>query len=480
MRVQNGQFYLEWRARREPPFVLREDLSAPPERLLQRIWYHQRLDRDRLALADGRPLRVLHPGFWNHEAGPDFRDAIVQVGQEPPRHGDIEIDLSTSGWRGHGHDRNPAFARVVLHVVWEAEGSTELPTLRLQPALDAPLLELAQWLDSEGARGVAEEWIGQCAAPLLAWPRESLLDLLRQAALARLRRKASDFLARARQAGWEQSLWEGLLRALGYKNNVWPMQRLGELKPRLQGAALGDDPVLAWQARLLGVSGLLPADLTRQQRRADDYLRRVWDQWWRERDQFGDCVLPSKLWHLAGLRPANRPERRLALAAHWWAENQLVRRLEAWFAGPCADGELLPSLLKAFEVPKDDFWSRHWTLRSPDLTAAQPLLGEARVTDLAVNVVLPWFWVRAHEAGQQALEAEAERRYLAWRPAEDNAVLKQARARVLGGMEPRVFSTAALQQGLLQIVRDFCDHSDALCAGCPLPGLAKVKGAEGN
>jgi len=44
--------------------------------------------------------------------------------------------------------------------------------------------------------------------------------VLQQAALIRLRRKASEFAARARQSGWEQSLWEGLFGALGYKQNV--------------------------------------------------------------------------------------------------------------------------------------------------------------------------------------------------------------------------------------------------------------------
>lgn len=64
-------------------------------------------------------------------------------------------------------------------------------------------------------------------------PRARLTTLLDQAALVRFQRKAADLQARARQCGWEQTLWEALLRALGYKQNVWPMQRLGELRPRL-------------------------------------------------------------------------------------------------------------------------------------------------------------------------------------------------------------------------------------------------------
>jgi len=134
---------------------------------------------------------------------------------------------------------------------------------------------------------------------------------------------------------------------------------------------------------------------------------------------------------------------------------------------------LSESLLRVLRPGTDEFWSRHWTLRSADLAQPQPLLGAARVTDLAVNVVLPWFWVRAKEGGNTQLQAEAERRYSAWPSAEDNSVLRLARDRLLGGRNSARLSSAALQQGLLQVVRDFCDHSNALCADCKFPELVR-------
>src|SRR6267142_2653464 len=99
-------FYAQWREQVLAAGLLRETQEeAPSERLLQQIWLHQRLQRDQLKSLDGTPLRVLHPGFWNREAGPDFRNAMVQLGNEPPRSGDVEIDLHLSGWHGHSHDR---------------------------------------------------------------------------------------------------------------------------------------------------------------------------------------------------------------------------------------------------------------------------------------------------------------------------------------------------------------------------------------
>ncbi|MEO6035476.1 MAG: hypothetical protein ABIQ35_09495, partial [Verrucomicrobiota bacterium] len=61
----------------------------------------------------------------------------------------------------------------------------------------------------------------------------------------------------------------------------------------------------------------------------------------------------------------------------------------------------------------------------------------------------------------------------AWPAVGDNSVLRLARQRLLGGRAPRRMRTAAAQQGLLQIVRDFCEHSNAICADCRFPGLVR-------
>jgi len=326
-------------------------------------------------------------------------------------------------------------------------------------------------LGSEAGQSLPEVLRGQCCSPLRELSPERLTELLHQAAQIRLESKATQFQARARQVGWEQSLWEGLFRALGYKQNVWPMQRLAELRsrwlsPRLAPAAL--------QARLLGVSGLLPVELTRAHESADSYLRGIWNQWWRERDEFSDCILPRGLWQFHGLRPANHPQRRLALAAHWLATQNLPAKLERWGMETTPDGALSDSLLAILQVERDDFWSWHWTMRSARLDKPQPLLGAARVTDLAANAILPWLWVRAAEGKNEAVNRVAERRYSAWQPAEDNARLRLARQRLLGGAPRRLLRDAAMQQGLLQIMRDFCDNSNALCENCQLPDLVRT------
>jgi hypothetical protein len=487
-------FYAVWRERCRAVNGFRDGGSTPPEKLLQTIWQHQRLRRGELKTAGGKSLRVLHPGFASAEGGPDFRGAVLQFGDEAPVSGDVEIDLQPNGWHAHGHDQNSNFKSVLLHVVWDEVQSPRSKVqgrpaqLTLKSLLDAPVTELALALDNES--GLPENLRGKCSAPLREFSEPQLTELLHAAAKVRFQNKANAILARAKNSGWEQALWENLFRALGYKHNVWPMLNLAESKPSW---SRGADSAFAMQARLLGVSGLLPDDLTRAQKGSDTFLRRAWDCWWRDRDEFESCILPREIWKFHGLRPANHPQRRLALAAHWLAAENLVSKIEAWGAAEMLDGRAAPlrrrsdppvsparlvdSLQKIFQVERDEFWSWHWTFKSARLLKPQPLLGAARVTDLAVNVVLPWLWIRGACArpagGNEKFLREIERRFFAWPAAEDNSVLKLARQRLLGTSNPRVLKGAAAQQGLMQILRDFCEHSNAVCADCRFPELVQ-------
>ena len=510
-------FYADWRLRCGAASVLRDRNDLPPERLLQAVWQHQRLRRDQLRTADARVVRVLHPGFASAEGGPDFRGAVVQIGEDAPRCGDVEVDLRASGWHAHGHDCNPNFQNVILHVVWNEVGvhasacrdsrvpdklKRELqpspPTLAISDKLDAPLAELGLWLETESPRALPENLCGRCLTPLRQLNEARMAELLHAAARVRFQAKAAQFHARARHAGWEQVLWEGLFRALGYKHNVWPMQNLAESRRRwvrATGSAFG------LQARLFGISSLLPAELARlrpaargsdaagrvPQKGMDGYVRKLWDVWWREREEFSDCILPPAAWHFHGLRPANQPQRRLALAAHWLADKKLISKIENWSVAEISNGrasrprghadrqvsptQLVDSLREILEVERDEFWSWHWTFQSLRLKKPQPLLGAARITDLAVNVILPWLWTRAAEGKNERLQQVIESRYFAWPRAGDNSVLKLARQRLLGGPPGRALPSAAAQQGLMQIVRDFCEHSNAVCENCRFPEL---------
>ena len=58
----------------EPPVLQRTD-----ERLAQCIWFDSLFLHDDLRTESGRPIEIIHPGRWNDEEGPDFRDARIRI-----------------------------------------------------------------------------------------------------------------------------------------------------------------------------------------------------------------------------------------------------------------------------------------------------------------------------------------------------------------------------------------------------------------
>lgn len=102
---------------------------------------------ERLRLEDGRTLKVIFPGVPGGGSGPDFTGAILEAGGDLLR-GDVEVHLAASGWRAHGHARDPAYGSVILHVVAandEPAGLTAhasgrlIPIVVLPPAVSFPL-----------------------------------------------------------------------------------------------------------------------------------------------------------------------------------------------------------------------------------------------------------------------------------------------------------------------------------------------------
>jgi hypothetical protein len=81
--------------------------------------------------------------------------------------------------------------------------------------------------------------------------------------------------------------------------------------------------------------------------------------------------------------------------------------------------------------------------------------------------------MRAVEGKNESMQRRLEHRYFTWPAAQDNSVLRLARERLLGGSAKSALPDAASQQGLIQVVRDFCDHSNAICENCKLPEMVR-------
>ena len=419
--------------RRPTPSTARHATEAE----LASTWENRRFPRSGLATTSGVDVVVTDPGQRNTDSGPDFIDAVLRFGAGPFERGPVELHRRPSDWRAHGHDGDAAYSAILLHVVAESRGLTELA--------GRPLLELP----AARRRG------GAPPTPVRASRRELELqgDARFDGAAARIE---GDIAA----VGPEQALYEGLLGALGYAKNEDGFRELARIAPfaflhwHASNARTAAERDRRLGGLLFGAAGLLPSlDASAGGGAPDRETSGLEDSW----SRFGDGrSLPPGTWRTFRVRPDNTPVRRVAAAvrlASGWLERDLTERL----AAAAAQGEArraARAVAAELVIEARGYWAtrrRFGTKRAGARPAA--LVGWGRAREMAANVVLPFLAALGDWRGDGALEEAARAAYRAMPAPPDNAVAAWAMPRALSRAgAPRL--TARQQQGLLHLAKE--------------------------
>lgn len=441
------------------------------ERILQVFWNEQPFQLP-LQLADGRALEVVTPGTWNVAAGPDFRNAFVRV-DGVGMAGDVEIHCRAADWQAHGHVGDPAYGRVILHVVWEPPGPPHpdrpKACLHLAPFLSMPWQQVASRLGCENYSYARRVPAGACAFHTAELDDAWLGKILSMAGLARLAEKARALHQQAILKGFAQALYEGLFAALGYRVNQAPMRGVAEAAP-LAGL-LECRTSLDREAILLGVAGFLPdPTVVPCAGPLRDYVHALWDSWWRS----GRTAVGLN-WVRAGLRPCNRPERRVMAGA--LLLDACHCQPDKWLLQLADENPTPRSFLR--ELSRACTFSHLWDQVAAPVprTAGRPphLLGVSRTRDLTTNVVLPFLWAAGEHYHKPAWMELARATFEVMPRLQNNRLFEEAAHRLFvpPSRAPVVAAAACRQQGMLAIYRDFCQASSTNCGVCPFVAVAR-------
>ncbi|HEU5370111.1 MAG TPA: DUF2851 family protein [Ktedonobacterales bacterium] len=209
------------------------------ERDVARRWASGELIGVSLRTTNGERLTVLYPGRPGGGAGPDFRDAVIRLGDARTLCGDVEVHLRGGDWRAHGHDGDPRYRRVILHVVL----ANDLQPTRLADGAAVPVLALADVATPPTLPlRPKDAGLWPCQHDTTRLAERDLLGLLDQAGEARFLEKAAAFqaqLAATRaeaasqdaQPGWSvesRLLFVALAEGLGYGREREAFRAVGE------------------------------------------------------------------------------------------------------------------------------------------------------------------------------------------------------------------------------------------------------------
>ena len=355
----------------------------PSELELQARWFAGDFGKH-FVTTTGDEIEIIQFGTWNREAGPDFRDAAIRINDNEPVGGCIEIDLLDRSWETHGHATNPAFEATVLHVFVERSGReffTRTTSNRNVPqvCIDPATLQEALTANVPLARP------GRCQAPLKDLPEERVRTLLEAAAQFRLRQKANRIRNKVDTHGRDETLFQEIASALGYKENKLPFTLLAQRFP----LRFLRENLRNCEALLFGGAGFLDtSDLDVYKKSAREYVRQLWDGWWPHRDELQRFILPANTWRLSSTRPVNHPQRRLAALAILARDWPRLQRASGKSSAAAAN-----DFFQALEHP---FWNFHYTVTAAASPKKMALIGESRVVDILANVLFP-FWM-AHDS----------------------------------------------------------------------------------
>ncbi len=448
-------------------------INNPPESLIVKLWQHLLLNETELTTERGKLLKIVYPGRINDNRGADFRDAVIATNRGLIK-GDIEVHVKSSDWQAHRHHHDPVYNRVILHVVmWD---NTKAAT-NLQNGKGIHILTLHKYIKSP-----ISQWLERIEPPAsLNMPclkaSESLIrgimaEFLDSAGEERFLAKAVKFQADLAQVETSQSLYQGIMGALGYSKNKLSFLELARRLPLqvlesiTQGKISNEECLARQQALLLGTAGLLPSQ--RQSRHQEnelddkwiDKLERLWTSYPYTK------AMPPNAWHLFKVRPNNFPIRRLAamtyLILHYRGKGIFEELVSLVKEVPTSQG--YRRLEKGLVVTTNGYWASHFDFGSGSRIRNQSLIGSRRADDIVVNVLLPFTLAWSKVTSQPELERKALDLYRRYPKLAANSVERHMKNQL--GLNSHLVNSAQRQQGLIHIYNTLC--TQGRCHSCPL------------
>ena len=463
---------------REIDQVYEPDFDNIDEDFVQKLWNAQRFFNTNMTSIDGRDIRVLKPGAWNREEGPDFMHAEIEINGKLYV-GDIEIHVKSSEWYAHKHHLNSRYNRVVLHTVLynddfnlrtRLQNGKRIPTLELLKWIDAPIGDLFD--DTKQTDTDADSFCRVTGNRLNIDKIKSVFESLGE---ERFLEKADTVRLLRTRLNFEQILYEGIMEALGYSQNSKPLR---ELAQRVPFAELDHKSEHEIQAILFGVAGLLPSQSEKSISKSlkdDPFIFTLEELWEASEYASRQDRMSASQWRFGRIRPYNYPTRRIA------AISQLIYHcrgsLMMYFLPTCEKvGTVETSkslrtvkheLLNLLMLEPNGYWETHSNFGKGGAQKTK-LIGESRALDIMINKVLPVTYIWSVESQSGILQNAILQIHGDFKKLQENKIIRKVDQQVFNEEQPmrKISPTAKIQQGIIRLYKNYC--TDQLCDLCPI------------
>ena len=416
------------------------------EDLLHYIWKYRLYKTSSLATTNGEVVEIVNPGTHNLDAGPDFSNARIRIG-DLLLVGNVEIHTAQDDWYTHRHHLDKAYNTVILHVVFEGSNRATLsasgqaiPVLVLSNLIDTKLLGRYDLLKTSSSPIPC-----QALLPTLSedFPMQTFQE---QLLIERLQTKVGvvEAMLNAYTNDWNQVAFQMLAMYYGASVNKEPFALLAKSIPLAIIHKHSAEP-LQLEALLFGQAGLLQAEGD------DDYYKALRREYLYLKRLHSLSPIEAHSWKFFRTRPVNFPTIKIAQLAALLCK-------QPYLFSSILDSLTIASLRKLFEVEVNPYWQTHYQFDKP-VKKAITSLGTMLTDVVLINAIAPvLFSYGRYKDDEDICNRVLE--LLDTLPAENNTITRM-------WADLQIKATSATQsQALIQLKSEYCDKKR--CLDCRL------------
>ena len=418
------------------------------EQLLHYCWKHKLWPVKGLATTDGQRVEVIDPGLHNRNAGPDFFNAKVKI-DGTLWVGNVEIHDRASDWYQHGHEHDPHYDNVVLHVVGRADRDVQTSAGHFVPQME---LAVPQAVLDNYEELLKTDQYPPCYKIIPDLTRLTVHSWMAALQTERLEQKTVAISQRAQQANgsWEDACFVTLARNYGFGINGDAFEEWARHIP-LSAVGKHRDDLFQIEAIFLGQAGLLELEAIPERYQQDalkeGYFAKLRNEYQYLAHKFSLSPMDYRLWRFLRLRPQNFPHIRISQLANLYYE----RRAGLSQLVECRDMAGLADMLRTRVTP---YWETHYTFGSESVRNAKHL-SPFSINLLIINTCAPMLFAYGRHTLREDL-CDRAFDFLEQLKAENNHIIRMWRE---CGLEVK---TAGDSQALIQLKKEYCDRKDCL------------------
>ncbi|MDQ3193719.1 MAG: DUF2851 family protein [Bacteroidota bacterium] len=367
------------------------------ESFICRIWEEQTGYSD-LKTSRGEIVDVIDYGKKNCDAGPDYKDARVRIGNVTYT-GSIEIHRSLDDWYLHNHEGDNKYNDLILHVVFYGDDLFEdkNKNIKVKKSRNIPTVILSDFLNSSIhdiwkriINNPSPEFKLPCFPQNRSVPDVIVADWLQTLSGDRLVYKSERIQSRLNEITtdicgkifWDQVLFEFICEALGFSKNKEQFLKLSKRieLDKIKKLKINTDET---DSIIFGLSGFLAGI-----RFKDSYVSELKNNWSTIGAKLQKEIMDRSEWNFFRLRPANFPTRRLAYASALLNEilyNDFFKSVIKIFE---ESEDVSKNLQKALKIEISEYWRIHYDF-GKESKLSYKTIGQERIKDITTNVLLP-------------------------------------------------------------------------------------------